>query len=107
MHISKLPQGEVLHQFNSLSEEAKERARQQVLFATIHTQKEEKRKFRSIIIQENLNELINKYYLYQRLVTNYKLVKKLKANQADLDKYITQNLCYFTANGEYVTYSLI
>lgn len=106
MHISKLPHGEVLHQFNKLSDEAKERARQQVLFATIHTHKKEKRNFRSFI-KDNLHELINKSYLYKGLMNNYKLVKKLKENQADLDKYITQNLCDFTADGEYVTYSLI
>lgn len=105
MHISKLPQGELLHKFNALSEASKERARQQILYITLRIHKKRKKEFRSFI-KDNLHELINKSYLYKELINNYKLSKKLQENQAELDKYIIGNLCEFTSTGEYVTYSL-
>lgn len=103
-HYSQLPQFSNLVQFNELSNESKLIAISEILHSEEIWFNLHKNEYLNSF-KNNIHLGVNNRSKYKSLLETNKKLKKLKQNFQYLEKYIIENICEFSPNGEYIYYS--
>lgn len=102
MYYKLLPKGTEIFQYHNLSYKAKTNARNQIIVSDLKYYDEEKNAHK-VLIKTNIHRVVNNAKLHY-LIRKRKHITKLMNDLTYIEKYISENRCHFTVDGEYITY---
>ena len=103
MNIRQLPKGTEILSYDKLSKEAQAKARIEIFLNDIERQSNNISKFKKLI-KLDINACVNDNVLIPTLNRIHKHIDRINKDQEYCERYITENVCNFTAEGNYITY---
>lgn len=105
MNYKNLPKGTHLFDYTDLSEDAKTQAVNEIHAIDLLTFNNELKEYKASI-KTNIHFCVNNTYKLSYFTRRKNHINKTQKNLKHLENYITGNLCKFTKNGNYVSFSI-